>query len=120
MREACEVIWDASGDWAASELSFTGPPRDQRPDDWDELRKQEEVCRYLVAELGIRDAVIADVHGNTPLHYLASAALPNEQLMHWLREHSSVERAWKQHANIWGHTPQSLLIDAQATREAEA
>lgn len=120
MREACEVIWDASGDWAASELSFTGPPRDQRPDDWDELRKQEEVCRYLVAELGIGDAVIADVHGNTPLHYLASAALPNEQLMHWLREHSSVERAWKQHANIWGHTPQSLLIDAQATREAEA
>lgn len=58
------------------------------------------MCRYLVAELGIEDAVIADVHGNTPLHYLASAALPNEQLMHWLRKHSSVERAGKEHANI--------------------
>ena len=46
-----------------------------------ELRQQEDVCRLIVSELGATQIGLTDVHGSTPLHYLASAWFLNESLV---------------------------------------
>lgn len=77
----------------------------------DELHRQEEVCKLMIAELGAEHIGIADVHGNTALHYLASAFALNESLIAWMREQVGGEKTWQETENMWGHTPQAIWDD---------
>lgn len=38
-----------------------------------ELQQQEDVCKFIVSELGATQIGLSDIHGNTPLHYLSGA-----------------------------------------------
>jgi hypothetical protein len=82
----------------------------------DELRRQEEVCKLIIAELGAEHICIADVHGNTALHYLASAFDLNEDLIVWMREQAGGEDVWQKTENMWGHTPQAIWDDNMGER----
>jgi len=79
----------------------------------DHLVAQTEVVKFLV-EGGVRDLGAVDVHGNTPLHYLAGHRCVNTELIEWLRGLPGADEAWKNTRNIYGHTAEDLYIDAVA------
>jgi len=82
----------------------------------DEPHRQEEICRFLVTELGIEQIGISDVHGNTALHYLASAKSSNDGLIAWMREQVGGEDVWEKTRNMWGYTPQAIWADNQSEK----
>jgi ankyrin repeat protein len=81
-----------------------------------ELQQQEDMCRFVVSELGATQIELSDIHGNTPLHYLAGAWFLNESLVSWMREQEGGEHAWANSENMWGHTPLVLWEENQAER----
>ena len=81
-----------------------------------ELQQQEDMCRFIVSELGATQIGLSDIHGNTPLHYLAGAWFLNEALISWMREQAGGEHVWTNAENIWGHTPLVLWEENQAER----
>jgi hypothetical protein len=47
----------------------------------DELLQQTNICKLMVVELGSDLIGVADIHGNTALHYLAGSWFLNEDLI---------------------------------------
>lgn len=82
----------------------------------DELRRQEELYKLIISELGTEQIGLKDIHGNTALHYLAGAWDPNESLVSWMRAQSNAEWVWQNAENMWGHTPRALWDDNWAER----
>lgn len=82
----------------------------------EELRRQQEVCKLIISELGTEQIGLKDIHGNTALHYLAGAWDPNESLVSWMRAQSNAEWVWQNAENMWGHTPRALWDDNWAER----
>jgi ankyrin repeat protein len=79
---------------------------------------QAAVVKYLW-EQGIRDLDAKDVHGNTPLHYLAGCHIMNHQLLNWwliVLKDANVERIWKESRNAVGATPKDLYLEAEKVR----
>ena len=82
--------------------------------------QQTAIVKRLSLILGTSEFDKADIHGNTALHYLASFAHPNDELIGWLQAHRDVEKIWNEAVNIWGHTPHDLYNDQEkAITEAE-
>ena len=82
----------------------------------DEFHRQEDICKFIVSELGAEQIGLADVHGNTALHYLAGAWYLNEHLISWMRAQTNGEFVWQKSENRWGHTPQALWEDNLSER----
>lgn len=78
----------------------TGPTR--------HFAAQESACRFLVQELGTSEIGIQDKHGNTTLHYLAGARVPNIALIDWLKVQDTGTSVCDKTRNVWGYTPQDL------------
>lgn len=78
-----------------------------------ELDQQLRLISYLRSQ-ALTDWSARDVHGNTPLHYLAShrAATPHVLAEGLVEE--SLGTAWSE-KNIWGHTPADLLHDGRGS-----
>lgn len=102
-------------DWFAEQQRSASLVPPQRNSD-DELHRQEEVCKLVTAKLGAEHIGIADVHGNTALHYLASAFDLNKDLIAWMREQVGGENVWQNTVNMWGHTPQAIWDDNLSER----
>lgn len=81
-----------------------------------ELQQQEDMCKFIVSELGATQIGLSDIHGNTPLHYLAGAWFLNESLIAWMREQAGGEHVWAKAENIWGHPPLVLWEENHAER----
>lgn len=81
-----------------------------------ELQQQEDMCRFIVSELGATQIGLSNIHGNTPLHYLAGAWFFNEGLIAWMREQAGGEHVWAKAENIWGHPPLVLWEENHAER----
>lgn len=81
-----------------------------------ELQQQEDMCRLIINELGATQIGLSDIHGNTPLHYLAGAWFLNEGLISWMREQEGGEHVWANAENMWGHTCLVLWEENQAER----
>lgn len=82
----------------------------------DEFHRQEDICKFIISELGAEQIVLPDVHGNTALHYLAGAWYLNENLISWMRTQTNGEFVWQKAENRWGHTPQALWDDNWSER----
>lgn len=80
--------------------------------------EQESVCKFLVKELGASKIGTQDKHGNTMLHYLAGARMPNEGLIDWLRLQDTGVSVWEKARNFWGYTPQDLHEDSETVRSS--
>lgn len=80
--------------------------------------EQEDVCRCLVQGLGAGHIGKRDKHGNTMLHYLAGARVPNEALIDWLKMQYTVMSVWEEVRNFWDHTPRELYQDSEAAMAA--
>jgi len=87
-------------------------PRDMT----NEMQQQADMCSFIVSELGATQIGLSDIHGNTPLHYLAGAWFLNEGLISWMREQAGGEHVWANAENIWGYTPLVLWEENQAER----
>jgi len=86
-------------------------------EDEDDSRKQEEMVLWLL-HTGTQELGAQDVHGNTPLHYLASAMWVNEGLLEKVRAWEGGETVWKSSRNLLGYSPKELLEDGKlAERE---
>jgi hypothetical protein len=82
----------------------------------DEFHRQEDICKFIISELGAEQIGLSDVHGNTALHYLAGAWYLNENLISWMRAQTNAEFVWQKAENRWGHTPQVLWDDNWSER----
>jgi len=90
-----------------------GPSTEDEAD----LLKQEQTVLWLLLS-GTQELGAQDVHGNTPLHYLACAMWVNENLLKKLMVWEGGETVWKNSRNVLGYTPEELLEDGkQAERE---
>lgn len=72
--------------------------------------------QIIVSELGATQIGLSNIHGNTPLHYLAGAWFFNEGLIAWMREQAGGEHVWAKAENIWGHPPLVLWEENHAER----
>ncbi|KAF2996316.1 hypothetical protein E8E14_001567 [Neopestalotiopsis sp. 37M] len=98
---------------ARGSLSSRGPGfSDVSPD---QEKEQEDTIRYLLGILPKEELRDQDIHGNTPLHYLASVRNPNHSLINWLKEQSAGEAAWTM-TNSWGFSAQHLSESGEAAR----
>ncbi|KAF4625487.1 hypothetical protein G7Y89_g12679 [Cudoniella acicularis] len=80
---------------------------------------QMQVVKYLW-ENGIQDINQQDIHGNTPLHYLASWGIINQELLDWWIEDAPVSLAWQESYNNNQVTPQQMAGEGkQVLRESE-
>jgi len=82
----------------------------------DELPRQEEVCKLIIAALGTEQIRAVDIHGKTALHYLAGSWFLSDSLISWMRTYPEGEFVWNNPENMWGHTPQALWDDNQTER----
>lgn len=81
----------------------------------DESAAQEAVTRFLKTMLPGEELQSQDIHGNTPLHYLASIRNPNVGLIDWLRGQPLGEAAWSM-SNSWGFSAQNLFDSGRVSR----
>ena len=72
------------------------------------------LLRYTSISLGDQD-----IHGNTPLHYLAGHRVVNVDLLQTLRHEHGGEAIWLESKNFWGYTPRELFEDGEAARGIE-
>lgn len=82
-----------------------------------EKQKQENTCIRLVLSSGAGQVSVADIHGNTALHYLAASVFVSESLITWLRSQSGGKQVWQTSSNLWGHTPRDLWEEACSVRD---
>jgi hypothetical protein len=79
--------------------------------DVDFFDAQVTIMKMLVEDSGIEIACTQDWLGNTPLHFLASGRLVNDNLIAWLRKHPEADDRWKNTKNEFGHRPKELWLD---------
>ena len=83
------------------------------PQDCTSFEKQIKTVQYLLQN-GAAAAISAkDIHGNTPLHYLAGYRTVNQGLVSILRDHEGGQDVWNSAKNRWGHTPRDLWEDGR-------
>lgn len=73
----------------------------------EDARALVEVLQYLVAS-GTQDVRHTDMHGNTPLHYLAGHMHVNEAAIYVLRETDAGQGAWEEVRNNHGFTAKEI------------
>lgn len=131
-RDRLVYDWDDAGE---SSLIYTTEYQDLRnsrpftthdldcesPRDWprnyiEDHAQQEAVCKLILQDLGSSQMGLRDKHGNTMLHYLASAKTPNQALVDWLKTQENGARIWQEATNFWGHTPKDLYEDGESAR----
>jgi hypothetical protein len=130
VRERKVKQWDAAGESTTvlvpefeSSLRGVIPHHHQHlnPREWSlssmkHFAEQDDVCKFLVHEMGASEIGLPDKHGNTMLHYLASTRAPNESLIDWLKLQETGASVWQEAVNFWGHTPQDLYEDGHNAR----
>jgi len=70
---------------------------------------QIEVVKWLFSNWMDNKLGCQDIHGNTPLHYLASYTIPNTKLVHWMKTQPGAMEIWKCCQNFAGATPELLM-----------
>ncbi|PYI08860.1 hypothetical protein BO78DRAFT_395439 [Aspergillus sclerotiicarbonarius CBS 121057] len=80
-----------------------------------ELSPQLELIQYLVAS-GTQSVAAYDTDLNTPLHYLASARVINEEAIEFLRAQPQGEVTWTEWRNWYGYTAEELWEQAHRKR----
>ncbi|KAH9478513.1 hypothetical protein JR316_0008968 [Psilocybe cubensis] len=85
-------------------------PRTRSAEDKLDETRQHELILWLL-DSGTQNLAAEDVYGNTIMHYLASAASVNVQLLNELRAMEGGENVWKERKNMMGHSPEELFQD---------
>jgi hypothetical protein len=76
---------------------------------------QTSLVKFLWTN-GIQGIHEQDVHGNTPLHYLAGCHVMNRELLNWwliVLKRREVEVVWREGRNAMGVTPEELCGEAE-------
>lgn len=81
-----------------------------------QLAAQAQVILYLSELLPEEAVTYQDMHGNTPLHYLASIRNPDQVLLARLRAYSAGEKAWGSLPNSRGFTAENLFKAGETAR----
>ncbi|KAF7507848.1 hypothetical protein GJ744_010012 [Endocarpon pusillum] len=97
-----------------------GRPRFPEFPTTDHWPAQLQLVEFLLENGRVEEEVSSrDVHGNTPLHYLAGHWLPHHALIDKLKHTGPAgEAVWTDSRNAWGYTPQDLYDDGKAALEA--
>ncbi|RAL02558.1 uncharacterized protein BO80DRAFT_26208 [Aspergillus ibericus CBS 121593] len=80
-----------------------------------DLSPQLELIQYLLAS-GVQSVTAYDTDLNTPLHYLASARVINEEAIALLRAQPDGEVTWMEWRNWYGYTAEELWEQAHRKR----
>ncbi|KAH8597049.1 hypothetical protein B0O99DRAFT_619216 [Bisporella sp. PMI_857] len=79
---------------------------------------QDSVVEYLLLQHLACCFFAKDIHGNTPLHYLAGYIIINAELVSWLRSLRGVEEIWTGSRNLVGATPADLMVAGDAVKRS--
>lgn len=92
-----------------NDYNSLGPVSDRILPPETELEQQRLIVKYLWKN-GINDPDARDIHGNTPLHYLAGCRTINDHLLDWWLQDDSVCDVWGSSQNSHGATPWMLKV----------
>ncbi|KAL8995731.1 MAG: hypothetical protein Q9169_004589 [Polycauliona sp. 2 TL-2023] len=82
-------------------------------------RRQMEIVGFLLDNCKSLDVAAMDIHGNTPMHYLASHRDINEELLDILWKEEYAEEAWRMIENRYGFTAAILFCSGYNVVEEE-
>lgn len=122
-----------TGTWRGRGGRNMVPSTQPGPESYDvpqnELRAQADVVIFLMQCLqegasskgaqGQDELAKQDVHGNTPMHYLASIRNPDWELISQLVNQypdGGTKKAWESLPNMWGFTAERLYDSGQAAK----